>query len=627
MKQIVKRFLYILLALVYVFRFEPDSAVADDALTVEDQRALNTAVHGIEYRASEFNVYPGKGGKEYYIDLWNECIVEDENAPIKASYFFNGFRWIPVAFTQDEDNSYTFDITKNLNKGGAYMLCSEYDAVEKTPTAESAVWVFPSISKRATIARPKLDYWKYSDRSGKSNGKWTIDDKMSDYNIALLQSDKKTVDSAGWGYFPLNDGLNVMGLSEDGKQTTTFFSIRTKPVITRGEIRPASKPLKLSVRGIRKAPFCKVDYKQELIRLQKNVIIGLGEQIIGLEEPFEITYEWKAAADTRLTKNGLPIALFTDSDGKSLKIVAKEAYAFPGARLSEEESYFGQTLLARFPVIEDKPRIPASAFQVINITARPMIDTEIFLSDVIQVSGGKTSDGRNTHKEKFNSKVYEVLGDSGWGGLRDSASSVYIRTKNTARFNRSGETIGEPASLPMLCFVNGYGSGSGGTYLSEFLPLDPLTGDPIYRHKISVKESPSYQGIPKARFGDGTFPNKPKGIVCKPDEFAVMETATMEFSFSNLTRTQADGSLIYESLYAPGNTGDIMVVASVEEEHIQFCNFDYIVVNNGDTASVTVTMTYTGIVPNRVSVKLRLLRGTEEVEEFYSPEYLIDHSE
>ena len=283
-------------------------------------------------------------------------------------------------------------------------IANKYDKKTKKPADGAVIYTFDTINKRPAAPKLKAEFKTYADPTGYTPGQWTLADKsntalskdeLAKYEIGITGSDKKTISSAGYSDLPTDAGLDFEMASGKTADSTVYL-IRTKAT----EDTPASKAAKLTVKGQGKASKLKVDYKKEILKAKKGMIVFFGDTLS------EDATELKDAP-----KN------YSDYAGKY--IVVDEAMAKSGIDISGYITDTRNTIMVWTAATEKKASTVA---QVIKLAKRDSIK-----ADKLTASGGKL---------KLDKK-YEVYDEAKgkWGGLPKITESceLKIRLKATAK--------------------------------------------------------------------------------------------------------------------------------------------------------------------------------------------------
>ena len=291
-----------------------------------------------------------------------------------------------------------------LKKGMTLAIANKYDKKTKKPTNDAVIYKFDTIKKRPSAPKLKAEFKTYADPTGFTTGQWTLADKsntalskeeLAKYEIGIAASDKKTVSSAGYSDIPTDTGIDFVMTSGKTADSTIYF-VRTKAT----EDTPASKAAKLTVKGQGKASKLKVDYKKEILKAKKGMIVFFGDTLS--EDSIELKDVPKK---------------YSDYSGKY--IVVDEALAKTGIDLSGYITDTRNTIMVWTAVTEKKASTPA---QVIKLAKRDSIKAE-----KLTVTGGKF---------KLDKKYEVYIEAKGkWGGLPKISESceLKIRLKATAK--------------------------------------------------------------------------------------------------------------------------------------------------------------------------------------------------
>ncbi|GHU93533.1 hypothetical protein FACS1894208_03160 [Clostridia bacterium] len=212
------------------------------------------------------------------INLTKETIYWTGTAGSKEPKFISvngGTTWKSYKFGIGADESGGKTIAKLLDRGGNISLTDDYD--KKTKTTGASVWTFGEIGVRPRAPRAKVYYNPQTTTF--DNGTWTlmidgsaIDASAADkLNIALLGADKKNPAGTekAWGKFESGKtSVPVMVGSKPDEKLK--YLLRTAPTGT----TPASKPVKLSVSTLIKAPALKPDFAKNVIKGKADIVFG-----------------------------------------------------------------------------------------------------------------------------------------------------------------------------------------------------------------------------------------------------------------------------------------------------------------------------------------------------------------
>ncbi len=298
-------------------------------------------------------------------------------------------------------------LTKLFDKGMSLILTNKMDGRDSADDALEIM--FPDIEKRPAPPKVVVNYSIFADKTGATNGNWTLTEKgsstpLTNFEIALTDgkkdiiADKET--GLEYGSFP-KKGISVPGLLSSGKQAKVQYFVRTPAIVSNDLCIPPSKPAKVKVGGIGKAPNAARDYKNEIIKGKADLSVYLGA-IVGTNSGSMSTLT-KATA-----KSGVDISSYLDTSSNI-------AYAWTAAT--------------------DKK--PASAKAVIMLSPR---------ADISEVSADEVITFDDKGKPTLNGD-YEVKNGSTWGKLNSTSKEIVVRKKSTARSEKSGTDSGTAASL------------------------------------------------------------------------------------------------------------------------------------------------------------------------------------
>lgn len=374
----------------------------------------------------------GNAVKTTYINLTTEKFATNFNY---TYYSINGGKTWTKAKTKIDDKKFQ----SLLKKGFTLWLTDSYDSKKKT-TGE--VLKFVTVQKRPAMATLKVNYLKYADPSGITNGMWTVflkDTEVSlhSYLIGITDAKGKNIGEKGYGLWPYEDGVWVAPLS-DGKQVKQKYLMKTAP---HGNV-PASLAKKITVLGVAKPTKTKVNYSYENLSLNlKNVIYFAGnKELIEAGEAEGKVYV-NYLEDTRADKT----RLFRDTDTLP--------YTELGSNPSAASDYFGKlykvgndkkakmdlskyitnenrNILVSWKLAEESK--PASEKQIIILCKAASAPSE----SVTVKSGSVKLSVSKTVK-------YQVLVNGKWKSTvpKDNKSVIFsIRQKMTAKGGKENDT-------------------------------------------------------------------------------------------------------------------------------------------------------------------------------------------
>jgi len=381
----------------------------DDEDGGDNGRQGSSENNGIDYTAREDVVIYAKDAsgetvETTYINLTKETLTTS----LSYTYFSvdGGTKWKKGPLNEKKFASL-------LNKGMTFMITDKFDAKAKKPEDDAAVYSFDTIAARPQAPKYKVNYLACADNTGATPGGWILMEAsgivLDSATLAALEigaagEDKKSVSEAGYGLWPENGGITLAEMPSTGKQATSVYYVRVKPSGT----TPASKAVKVSVKGQAKAVTVKINYKNENIKLKEGMIVGFGEN-----------------APETLTEISADAASYEDYAGKVYIADTKEK-ASAGVNLSAYLTGSRNKLRVWKTATAKKP---ASAPFIIEPAARAAIAGE-----TLSVTGGKL---------KLDKK-YEVYDESKqkWGGLPKVSSSceLKVRLKATAKGGKESDS-------------------------------------------------------------------------------------------------------------------------------------------------------------------------------------------
>ncbi len=431
--------------------------------------------------------------------LWvpeRESIVEGF-ASISAFSIDGGTKW--KAGTPSDK-----DIKKLFDKGGVLALTNDYDTKAKAPNkgvsfkaavmeddgttvkteaveyVPSAVLIkFDKIDPRATAPKLAVNYTIYKDDTGKTNGAWTVVEKgkTAEYAVNTLAiaapADGKKLGADdvwyNWGKLVSPDpddstktikesceegGVWVKDLPETGKVLKSAYFVKVGFTVNTTDKKyvAASKPIKLNVSSLIKAPNLKVDYKKETMKLKAPMNVYFGTEVALADKTPDAIVKGKNADGVAVwpgADNGLIVipadkkddakipagvdtvmtpAFKTDADGN----IVLDANGKAVATKEGEEN----TILAWQGATDKKP---ASGKQTIKLAIRAVTPEED-----IAVTEGKGKVTMDKTLQAFDATKKK------WGGFPKLTrkSDVLVRVKTTAKQNKDGTYTGNAASAP-----------------------------------------------------------------------------------------------------------------------------------------------------------------------------------
>ena len=402
---------------------------------------------GIVYNKQDVKVYAkdasGAQVESTYINLTTEKLVTEFD--YKCYSIDGGTKWKTATKKLTDKN-----IASMLNKGMTLMLADKFDSKAKQPSDDAAVYTFDTINARPAAPKLKVDYSVYPNASGAAANQWGLTDSngaaLTTDDLALLDfgatdSKGKNLTDAGYGSWPASGGLRVAPLSS-GKSVALTYFVRVAPVAGSGEYTPASKVVKIKAKGLQKAPSLKVDYKNEVIKLKKDMSIYFGSNV-----PSSGTIP--ALSDSA--------AAYDDYAGKICKVTTADQ-AKTGVKIGPYLTNARNTVIIWSEATAKKP---ASALQTIELAARA--ETE---AKTLTVSKGKLT----------LPKTYEVYdAEKGkWGSLPKITESceLKIRVKATAKGGKESDTTyaaGEIATLKITYGVYDTAKDKSGITAAEII--------------------------------------------------------------------------------------------------------------------------------------------------------------
>lgn len=412
---------------------------ADINIVLKGQSGTGTADFdtGIVYNKKPVILYAkDASGAEVtttYINLTDETFATE--LEMKCYSLDGGTKWKAATSITDKL------LASALNKGMTLVIADKFDSKAKKPSDDATLLTFAEINARPKAPKMKINYMAYPNADPKdaaTSWQWGFTDgtdildaeTLAKLDVGVAASDKKKVDANGYGSWPAKGGLNVGPLTLAGKQSTTIYFVRTAPVIANDGVTPASKAVKVTAKGLQKAPNIKADYKKEILKAKKDMIIYFG-----------------ATAPSKLTALPKTAKTYEDYEGKS--VVVDKDIAKAGIDVSPYISEFPMTILVWTHATEKKP---ASAPQTIELAARGDIDAA-----TLTVSKGKLS----------LDKKYEVYNEEKgkWGSMPKVTESceLKIRLKSTAKVGKTSTTGSAASATAVLAITYGVVDASKGT--------------------------------------------------------------------------------------------------------------------------------------------------------------------
>lgn len=384
----------------------------------EDEDAYGRLRYPVKAHVKNYAKVGDKQIGSVYIDMTDEKLVCGK--AYKCYSIDGGRKW--------KQGSIGSDLSKLLNKGISLVLATDYDQKTKAPTDKAKLYVFTTTNKRPAAPKFGVDYLTFADNTGKTAGQFVLTDKSGEalsqndiqkYAIAV-SADGKKADAKGFGKWPLADGVYIP-TGNGAKQETAVYLVKTAPT----EDTPASKESKVKVKGLSKAPNIKVDYKNEVIKLKKGMVIFFGEEIPARGETETLSENAKTYSDfagrifgadsAEAPKSGLAIGPYITNTRNKI-IVWTMATA----------------------------KKPASKPQVIELAARAPVG-----ADGVTVSNGKL-----TLDKKY--EVYNEAKDK-WGSCPKITESceLTIRLKATAKGGKESAGTFAASSFATLSVTYG----------------------------------------------------------------------------------------------------------------------------------------------------------------------------
>lgn len=196
-------------------------------------------------------------------------------------YIYANDKWTKVTSSADG----TISIAAYLSKAQTFSVAlAEGSSMDET----TAITFPPTAARPIAIAKATVNYEIFKDDTGQTAGGWTIAEKGSSIGLGdngatllvLPSTDVKSVkdgtpkEGISWRTFP-STGMTVAA----PKAAKATYVIRSAPSYLDGVYTPASavkafKPVSQSA-----APTIKIDYKKEILKLKKNFVAIVGQQI------------------------------------------------------------------------------------------------------------------------------------------------------------------------------------------------------------------------------------------------------------------------------------------------------------------------------------------------------------
>ncbi|MCR5323429.1 MAG: hypothetical protein K6E85_09190 [Lachnospiraceae bacterium] len=359
---------------------------------------------------------------DVYIDLTEEKLICGKSY---ACYSVDGGSKYKQGKISDAD------FAKLLNKGMTLYLASSYDTKSKAPKEDAQVYTFAEINKRPAAPKLKVEYSVFADPTGRTPGQFIFTDNSGEVlsqddiqllDVAVAASDGKKPDEKGYGKWPFEGGVLIPEYNGKKVATATYL-VRTSPIIENGTATPASKAVKVKVKGQQKAPKLKVDYKNEVLKIKAGMTVYFGDQ--------------PAAKYTEVAEGA---SSMYDYEGKYIKVEDKEA-AKEGIDLSSYLTTSRNTIIVWTNATAKKP---ASAPQIIKLAARASIDEQ-----ALKPSGGKLR----------LDKKYEVYdeGKDKWVSLSTVSESceLDVRLKATAKGGKESDSTYAASDTATLVITYG----------------------------------------------------------------------------------------------------------------------------------------------------------------------------
>ena len=391
------------------FRFE--NAIHFDISLPGSSGGASAEDSGIVYNREDVILYAkdavGETVETTYLNLSTEKFATAMNYACYSTD--GGTKWKAGKKLADKN------IVSLLNKGMTLMIADKYDTKTKKPADDAAVYSFDEVGARPAAVKVKVDYAAYADDTGATAGQWALTDssgtvldstELAKLEIGAADTTGKAVSESGYGSWPASGGLSVLPLTQEKVSTATYL-VRVAPT---ADGTPASKPIKVKVKGQQKATKLKVNYNNEVLKLKNGTAVYYGGEI-----PYGSEIPERTGNETA----------YTDVAGGIFKPASAEA-AKAGANLAAYITQERNKLLVWMLATAKKP---ATKPQEIELAARAAITAES-----LSVTGGKL---------KLNKK-YEVYDESKqkWGGLPKVSSSceLKIRLKATAKGGKESDS-------------------------------------------------------------------------------------------------------------------------------------------------------------------------------------------
>ena len=283
---------------------------------------------GIVYNKKDVIVYAkdasGENTEGTYINLTTEKFVTDLD--YKCYSIDGGEKWKAATKKLTDKN-----ISSMLNKGMTFVIADKFDSKAKKPSNDAIVYTFATLNARPAAPKFKVDYAEYADQTGATRGQWALTDAsgavltsadLVKLDIGATDSKGKTVTEAGYGSWPSTGGLNVAPIDGTKVAAHTYF-VRVAPTTD----TPASKVVKVKVKGQQKAPKLKVDYKKETLKVKKDMIVYFDDTPSASAE--KATGELKAYSDLagkyiivdeEMAKNGIDISAYITNERNTIMV-------------------------------------------------------------------------------------------------------------------------------------------------------------------------------------------------------------------------------------------------------------------------------------------------------------------
>ncbi len=236
----------------------------------------------IDYTPREdVKIYPtnasGVKVETTYINMTQEKLVTDISP--KCYSIDGGSTWKEAKSGALNDKGFQ----KLLAKGMTFAIADKWDSSSKAPASDAVILTFSQTEKQPAKPKFKIIYDHFGAKYGESTGQFILGDSEGNiYEPSVLRAgyeigiaSGKTVNSDGYGVWPVAGGLTIAKIENNKVQKTVYF-IKTMAT----ETTPSSKEVKISVAGQQKAPKLKIDYKKEIIKGKEGMSVMCGENLL-----------------------------------------------------------------------------------------------------------------------------------------------------------------------------------------------------------------------------------------------------------------------------------------------------------------------------------------------------------